>query len=93
MKQSRKQSENLPLALNSNSNYTEGFLCRTELLCVVQSRDRKGVGSTLIEVVEVRGTFQTEFFTLSRRSSGEKLVEDVVISLGFRLVDQSRTFK
>jgi hypothetical protein len=47
----------------------------------------------LVEIGELSGGFEAEGLAFGRGGAGEELIEDVIIALGFGLVDEARAFE
>jgi len=94
VKQRSEKSEDLPLFLDGDSNGGESLLGDVELGCIVDSRNGCRSRSSLVEVEELGGVdVETEIFTFLGWRAGAELVEDVVVSFDFGLVDESRAFE
>jgi hypothetical protein len=85
--------EDLPLTLDSDADGREGLLGRSKLGSIVNAVDGERRRTALVEVEEVGGGTESEVLAFRGRGTGEELVEDVVVALGFGLVDETGTFE
>lgn len=93
MEEGSEDLEDLPLALDGNADSPEGLLRDPKLLYIVDTGDGEGSRATLVEVVELGAVFESERLAFGGSCSGDELVEDVVVSFGLWLVDESGAFE
>lgn len=94
MQQPGEHPEDFPLPADGNTDGAERLLRNLELFGIVDSVDGRGSRTTARKVRECRiGLIQAVFLAFLCRGACEKLIEDVVVSLGFGLVNETGTLE
>lgn len=90
MQERREKFEHGPLLFHRDTNGRERNLGLSELLCIVNSRNWRRLGTALAEVLKLRNvSVEAQVLALFERRAGTELVEDVIVALGEWLEDDT----